>query len=204
MKPMRSVAAADLARQEAYRLLTGVIVPRPIALVATQMTNGKTNIAPFSFFNGVASKPPSLSISVGPGERGEKDTVVNLRRNPHFVVNVVTESLLPMVKVGEQPLPRDVSEAETAGVALAKSSLIEVPRLAEAEIAMECRLIDMMSFGPENERTHLCIGEILAFVVADRFFDKDARLSVDAMALAAIGRIDRGGFVRYGERFHVS
>ena len=116
---------------EVYKLLTNLIVPRPIAWVTTQSAGGVVNLAPFSFFNAVGSKPPYLVISVGENEDGSpKDTARNILENREFVVNLVTEDLFDAMNISAADFPPDISEMDAAKVAAAPSLQVRPPRVA--------------------------------------------------------------------------
>jgi flavin reductase (DIM6/NTAB) family NADH-FMN oxidoreductase RutF len=141
---MRRIAMSDLSRAEAFRLITGGVGPRPVALVTTRNADGGCNAAPFSAFNYVSDDPPILAIGFDthgeeghrPGER--KDTLVNIERTGAFVVNMVDETLLDAAVACASDFPAGVSETTALGLALAPSSDVDCPRLAQAQIAWEC------------------------------------------------------------------
>lgn len=147
-----------------YKLLTNIVVPRPIAWVTTVNQDGLVNLAPFSFFNAVGADPLYLVISIGNNDAGElKDTGRNILTNREFVVNMVTEDLFDAMNISAADFPPDQSEVAAAGLETAASVHIAVPRLARAQASMECRLHSTQRLGANL----LVIGEVVMFHVAD-------------------------------------
>ncbi len=156
---------------DVYALLVACVVPRPIALVTTMCANGAINCAPFSFFNGVSSRPPCISISITAGRKGtSKDTLVNIEANKEFVVNASTDAISGEVNACSAELPYGVSEAVATGLALVPSTVVAVPRVARSEWALECRLHACLQVG-ERDRpgsATLVVGEVVALHVSER------------------------------------
>ncbi len=147
-----------------YKVLTNLVVPRPIAWVTSLSHAGAINLAPFSFFNAVGSDPLYLVISVGRREGGmAKDTAANIEDSGDFVVNLVTEELLQAMNISAADFPPDESELVAAGLHTAPSVHVKTPRLAEAQASLECRLFSRLALGSNT----LFIGEVVMFHVAD-------------------------------------
>lgn len=151
--PTKEIRAADLTANEMYLLLRDAIVPRPIAWVSTIDTQGRSNVAPYSFFNVCSPNPPIVGFSVGGAgrdERGQpkpKDTLVNIRANGEMVVNIVPESLmLPMVETSTG-LPHGESEFAFANLPEAPSTTVKPPRVAGAPVAYECTVHSILELG---------------------------------------------------------
>ena len=184
----------DLAERDVagkYHFLVSAIVPRPIAWVATRGRDGSTNLAPFSYFQGVCSDPPTLSISIARTKRsGErKDTLRNIEETGEFVVHVIDESLLePMVASAEE-LPAGASEIERLDLEIVPGERVAAPVLVGAPLAFECRRTHQVSVG----RCELVIGEIL--LVHAREDVLDARGNVDPERLRPLGRLGGRLFV---------
>ena len=132
---------ATLPHQEAYKLLTGSVLPRPIAWVSTINKDGVTNLAPFSFFMGVCAKP--LTIAFAPMQKPNntpKDTLINIRETKEFVVNMVSESLVKRMNQTSADYPFGISEFDQAGLTETKSIIVSPPRVLESPISLECKL----------------------------------------------------------------
>src|SRR6516164_5632930 len=129
---------AAISPRDAYRLMISCIIPRPIAFVTTLSRDGASNLAPFSFFNGVTSEPPVLSLCVGTKRDGaKKDTWRNIEETGEFVVNVVVPELMDAVIVGARELPHGVSELELAKLQTLPSVRVKPPRLEASPVNLE-------------------------------------------------------------------
>ncbi len=178
-----------LAPREAYKLLTGVVVPRPIALVTSRSENGMLNAAPFSFFNLVGSNPPLVVLGVGnKSEATPKDTAANIRSAREFVVNMVSQELVEAMNICAVDFPAEISEIEAAELEVAPSSRIETPRLARTPAALECREHSTLLIG----QNRLIIGEVVALYIREEFVDA-AKNYVQSAELKLVGRMGGAG-----------
>jgi len=181
-----------------YKLLTNLVVPRPIAWVTSLGEDGVVNLAPFSFFNAVGAEPLFVVVSIGRRDDGTpKDTARNIAAGRDFVVNLVTPELLGAMNVSAVEFPPDESELGAAGVHAAPSERVGSPRLAEALVSLECTLHQAIALGTNT----LFIGEVVMFHVADHLVD--ARLRVHGFE--PIGRLGSPSvYCRTGDRFELS
>ena len=149
------------------RVLTGVIVPRPIAFVSSVSTNGIVNLSPFSFFNAMAYDPATivLGISRSAGWK-EKDTLANIEATGEFVVNVVVDDIAEAMNSTAAEFPTDVDEFEVGGLTAAPSELVRAPRVAESPVNMECRLNQVVAVG-DGTKHAIVIGEIVLMHIRD-------------------------------------
>ena len=185
---------------QTYKLLVGLVAPRPIALITSQDEDGLLNAAPFSAYNYLCIDPPILGVGVA-GRPGEpfvpKDTARNIRRTGEFVVNVVTEDIAEKMNLCAIDFPSEVSEVELAGFTTAPSQVVKPPRLAEAHAALECREVKTIDFGPSC----IILGRVVAVYVEDRYVDP-AGPYIKAEELHAIGRMNgQGNYVRTRDAF---
>jgi flavin reductase (DIM6/NTAB) family NADH-FMN oxidoreductase RutF len=185
---------AYLDPETAYRLITGVVVPRPIAWVTSLSATGVLNLAPFSAFMFVAPKPPMLAISVGRKGNIYKDTAQNILNNEEYVIHIADSSLMNAVHESSTEHPSDVSEVDELGLATLPGERIKVPRLAAAPIAMECRFRQCLEFG--ETRSRLIIGEVLVFHIRDGLLQNG---KIETEALDPIARIAGPRYARLGE-----
>jgi flavin reductase (DIM6/NTAB) family NADH-FMN oxidoreductase RutF len=185
---------AQLPLADRYKLLIGGIVPRPIAFVSTISPDGRTNLAPFSFFNGIGSNP--MTVLFCPGNRGdgsEQDTLRNAKPVSEggvgeFVVNVATERYIRQVSAAAEPLPYGESEFDLTGLGMARSAKVKPPRVAESPIAFECRTLHVVRTNPgEPGGGNVVIGEVVHIVIDDEVVN--SRLHIDPAKLAAVGRM---------------
>ena len=189
-----SILPGSLDRAHRYKLFTGTVIPRPIALVTTLGAQGQVNAAPFSQFIIVAVDPGLLGISIGPDPRGLKDTLVNIRREGEFVINTVSGPLAEIVQRCGEDMPPDVSEIDVTGLGLLPSTVVRTPRVAQSRVQFECRLERILEIG--NGPNHFVIGEV-ALVHIGRGLHEDCR--VDARRLDPLARIGGRNYSRLGD-----
>jgi len=185
---------AYLDAETAYRLITGVVVPRPIAWVTTLSNSGVVNLAPFSAFTFVSPKPPMLAISVGRKGGIYKDTAQNILNNEEYVVHIADSSLMTAVHESSTEHPPDVSEVEELRLSTLPGERIKVPRLAAAPVAMECRFRQCLEFG--ETRSRLIVGEVLVFHIRDGLLNNG---KIETEALDPIARIAGPRYAKLGE-----
>ena len=165
---------AHQTKGDNYKLLTNLVVPRPIAWVTSVNPSGVVNLAPFSFFNAVGSDPMYVVVSVGNRDDGSpKDTAANIAGSGEFVVNLVTEELLGAMNVSAADFPPDVSEVIAANQETAPSIKVVPPRLAQAQAALECKLFKSEPLGAYT----LFIGEVVMFHIADALVGPRLRIN---------------------------
>lgn len=183
--------------QDNYKLLTNLVVPRPIAWVTSQNSEGVINLAPFSFFNAIGSDPLYLIISIGNKDDGSlKDTAANIITSGEFVVNLVTEDLLSAMNISAANFPSDESELTAVGLHAAASKRIKVPRVEEAKASLECVLHSQQPLGIYT----LIIGQVVMFHVDDALLGD--RLHINGFA--PIGRMGSPAYYcRTSDRFEV-
>lgn len=186
--------AADLDPQQTYKLLTGLVVPRPIAWVCTQSEAGVLNVAPFSAFTFVSTKPPMVGVNIGRKAGVLKDTGNNILARGEYVVHIADASLLQAVHESAEEHPPEVSEVALLGLETVPSDLIAVPRLAAAPVAMECRLHQSIAFGATGSQ--FMVGEVLAFHVREGLA---IDYKVDSLALNPICRLGGPNYATIGE-----
>jgi flavin reductase (DIM6/NTAB) family NADH-FMN oxidoreductase RutF len=167
---------------ENYKLMTNLVVPRPIAWITSVSEAGIVNLAPFSFFNAVGSDPPFVVVGIGRRGSGEpKDTAANIKASGEFVVNFVTEDLLASMNISAVEFPPDQSELSAAAVHAAASVHVKPPRLAEAQVSFECKLQSAQALGAGT----LIIGQVVMFHVADHLLGERMHIH----NFAPIGRL---------------
>ena len=169
-------------KEDNYKLLTNLVVPRPIAWISSLSQSGVINLAPFSFFNAVGSDPMYVVIGIGRRDSGEpKDSARNIQTSGEFVVNLVTEDLLAAMNITAAEFPPDESELSAVNLHAAPSVRLKAPRLAEAQASLECKLFQSQPLGTNT----LYIGEVVMFHVADHLLGP--RLHINNFA--PIGRL---------------
>lgn len=176
--------------RDLHHLLAGAVIPRPIALVSTVGQNGVFNVAPLSSISIASVKPPLLSFSISTRRRksGEKkDTLRNIEFAKEFVVNVpVVESIADAMNRSGSEFPSDVSEFDVCGLTPIGSDFVKAPRVAEAPVSFECRLVKVLEFGEHPSISSLVIGQVILAHVKDEFY---ANGEIQSGQLQSIGRL---------------
>ena len=187
---------ADMGGRDVYFLMTDVIAPRPIAFISSQSAEGALNLAPFSYFGGVTSRPALLSVCVGyrkvDGQLVPKDTARNVLDTGEFVVNVVDEALAEAMNVTAAEYPHGMSEFEVAGLTAAPSDLVAPPRVQESPVSLECTLYKHVDLG--EALIHMLVGQIRRVHVRDDLVDEAGRVATDR--LRPVGRLGVSGYTR--------
>lgn len=185
---------SQLSPHEAYKLLSGLVVPRPIALITTLSADGVVNAAPFSFFNLVGSDPPLVVFAPG---LNSPHTPANIRHNHEFVVHIVDENIAPSMNLCAIDFPENISEIEAAGFTMTSSTRIAVPRIVEATVALECREHSTILIG--NNR--MVFGEVVFIHAQDGIVDENNRIVHDK--LRPIGRLAGSSYTRTVDTFEI-
>ncbi|MFH1604462.1 MAG: flavin reductase family protein [Pseudomonadota bacterium] len=197
---MTEFDAATLDSRTQGKLLTGSVTPRPIALVTTLGSKGP-NAAPFSFFNAIGSDPAMLMFSIGARDGSAKDTYANILEIPEFVVHIVSDAIKEKMNVCAIDYPRGVNEISEAGFTALPSVKVRPPRIAEAPVAFECRLVQILDLGRGPHR--VVIGEVLYYHYHEGIVD--AQFYVDTGKINPVGRLGgRGGYTRITDRFEMA
>ncbi|HEY1794366.1 MAG TPA: flavin reductase family protein [Opitutaceae bacterium] len=196
------VDLASLPPRDAYRWMTSTILPRPIAWVSTVSADGRTNLAPFSFFQGVCSNPPTLLfVPVNNRDGMKKDTLRNIEAVPEFVVNLVPLALATAMNATAANLPYGESEFHRFLVSEAKSTRVRPPRVAASPVAFECVLDRVVEIGSGPLAANVVFGRILAAHVRDDVMAADG--FPDAARLDLIGRLGREDYTMTREAFNL-
>ena len=191
---------ADLAPRDRYKLLTAIVIPRPIAFVTTLGPDGVVNAAPFSFFNVFSEDPPLVVLGINTKAEGAlKDTTAHIRRTGEFVVHLVDEALGDAMNLAAVDFPPEMSEPEIAGLALLPSRHVSVPRLEAAPFALECRRF--VTLEVTNAR-HLIVGEVIAVHGRDGLVDP-ATYRIDIGAYRPVGRLFANLYARQREIYEL-
>ena len=189
----------DLDSAQCYRLLVGIVVPRPIAWVTSMDAAGQVNAAPFSCYTFVCKAPPMVAIVVGHRESRLKDTSRNIHAGSDFVVNAVTDDIAEPMHETSADYPPDMSEVAALGLELAPSKVVSTPGIALSPIHMECRLHRIERFGRENEE--LIVGEVVHFNIDDGLV-ADRRIDIEAYH--PLARLGGPNYAKLGERMRMA
>ena len=188
--------------KELHKLIIGCVVPRPIAWISTVDPQGATNLAPFSFFNGVASNPPTVSVSFSFNphrEDNRKDTLRNILATGEFVINSVGEPFETQMHASSGDYPLGASEIEALTLTTVPSRTVAPGRLGESGVAFECRLDRTIPIGSGPGSATLVLGRVLCIEVVDGLVNE--QLHMDLGALKPIGRLAGNGYCYVRELF---
>jgi flavin reductase (DIM6/NTAB) family NADH-FMN oxidoreductase RutF len=188
---MADFDAATLDARARYNLITGTVVPRPIALITSLGEDGRVNAAPFSYFNALGSNPPIVAFSPGTHSVSPsriKDTRRNVLTSKEFVVNMVSEELAEAMTIAAAVFPEDVSETDYMGVTLLPSKQVAPPRIAESPINLECRLVEDVTIGLNR----ILFGEVVHFHLHDQIIDVE-RMHILWRNMNLLARMPGGG-----------
>ncbi len=199
---MISLNPDTLTGRENYKLLTGSIIPRPVAFVTTLSSEGVLNGAPFSYFSIVASEPPLLSVSVQRVDGVSKDTARNAMEQKAFVVHITDEDNVGAVNVTASRLSPEESEITLAGLTSVKSTKIAVPGVAEAKIRMECVLEQAIPLGGTEgaPACDLLIGRLVQYHLSEEAYQNTY---IIAKELRPVSRFTGNDYAKLGEQFRL-
>lgn len=164
---------AEMGGRSFYRLLTSVVVPRPIAWVSSVSAAGVENLAPHSFFTIASVNPPVVSFT----SVGEKDSLRNIRETGEFVISLTPEDMFEAVNATGTGFAAEVSEFDAAGIAAEPSATVRPPRVAGSPVALECRLREIHAVGD----CFVVYGEILRAAVRSDTLDADSHPRIEAL-----------------------
>ena len=195
-RTMRTMNPSDFAVRDRYAMLVGTVAPRPIALASTVDADGRRNLAPFSYFNVFSIDPPVMVV--GPTLRGRdgtvKDTLANARENMEIVVNLVDHAMVQGASLSSSDYPTDVDEFAKAGFTPTQSEVVAPPRVAEAPVAFECKVTQIVELGQGPGAGHMLVCEVLRVHIAEEVLDAAGK--PDAHALDLVGRCGGNYYVR--------
>jgi flavin reductase (DIM6/NTAB) family NADH-FMN oxidoreductase RutF len=169
----------DNSRTLPHDPFKAIVAPRPVGWITSISAKGEINLAPYSYFNGVHSRPNLVMFA----SEGFKDSVANVRDTGEFVCSLATWDLREQMNATSAPLPHGINEMERAGLTPAPSRLVKPPRVAASPCALECKLLNIVALNDLDGRDldgHVVIGRVIGVHIDDRFI-KDGRLDTAAM-----------------------
>jgi len=183
-----------LSGAQMYQLLIGSVVPRPIAWITSRSEIGVINLAPFSAFTWVCHEPPMIGFGVSRRAGELKDTARNVMTHGTFVVNIADEPFLEALHSSSADYAPEISEAEMLNLALTESVTIDVPRLRDAPVALECAYVQALELG--NARHQFMIGEVRSFHVRDDLYENG---KINTAKLRPLARLAGPMYAHLGE-----
>ena len=182
---------SQLAAADAFKLLSSVVVPRPIAWVVSQSATGDINAAPFSFFNVVSSDPPIVALGIGPRGGQLKDTSRNILDTREFVINLVSAELAEQMNRTSLDYHADVNELVRAGLTTEPSKTVAPPRIAQSPAALECKVWQVIEAAPQRV---IVLARVVGMYLRDDALLNRDRFYVDPPALRLLGRMHGAGW----------
>jgi flavin reductase (DIM6/NTAB) family NADH-FMN oxidoreductase RutF len=190
----------SLSVRDRYKLLCGLVIPRPIALVTTLSQDGVVNAAPFSFFNLFSDDPPIAILGVNlRGDGAAKDTAKHVKARGEYVIHIVSEEFGNSMNACAIDFPEEISEIDEAGFTLKPSRRVAPPTIVEAAVALECRLHSIIPF---SERRAIIVGEVVQIKARPGIVDP-AKLYVDLKKYRPMARLFGNLYATLGEVYEL-
>jgi flavin reductase (DIM6/NTAB) family NADH-FMN oxidoreductase RutF len=193
---MLTIDPKETPHKDLHQFILGSVAPRPIAFVSTIDEQGRSNLAPYSFFNAFSSNPPIVVFSSNRRASNNtiKDTLHNVRVSGECVINAVNYNMVRQMAVASVEFPTGTSEFEKTGFTPLASDLVKPFRVAESPSQMECKVKDIIALGEGGGAGHLIICEIVRMHVAKSVLSDRNRIDPDKIDL--MGRMGRAYYVR--------
>lgn len=198
---MKGINPNQLSDIQNYKLLSGSVIPRPIAFVTSEDEKGNLNGAPFSFFNVVNNKPPMIAIAAQRSNGKRKDTAINIEKTKEFVVHITDEFNIEDINETSAPLKYEDNELERTSLTLISSSIIQTPAVKEANIRFECKLDQMIQLGTKNDGADLIIGEVVMYHINEDVYFEDSK--IDSNQLKPAARLAGNNYSKLGDTFTI-
>lgn len=184
---------------DSYKLLSGLVIPRPIGWIGTVASDGSYNLAPFSFFNVVSTSPPIVLFSAGSHPDRPKDTGTHAEESGEFTVNLVSRDLGPAMNLSSGSFGAGEDEFAICGLTAVPGTAVRAPMVGESPANLECRVVDVIALGPEK-RTRMVLGEVVAIHVVEDALDGSR---VDPAVIDVIGRLSGSSYTTTRDRFEM-
>ncbi len=200
---MKSFLFSELSQATKYRFLVNFVTPRPIAVVSTINNQGQGNLAPFSFFNAVASNPPTVMFSIGWDENGnKKDTLNNIEQVGEFVVNFASAAIINKVVECAAKYPYGTDEMVAVGLTPNPSTIVKPRRISESPLQLECKVTKLIEIGDRNTvgATVVVFGEVLMAHIIEEAMLAD---KINPKALDLVGRLGGISYTKLGEILNI-
>lgn len=198
---MKGINPNQLSDIQNYKLLSGSVIPRPIAFVTSEDEKGNLNGAPFSFFNVVNNKPPMIAIAAQRSNGKRKDTAINIEKTKEFVVHITDEFNIEDINETSAPLKYEDNELERTSLTLISSSIIQTPAVKEANIRFECKLDQIIQLGTKNDGADLIIGEVVMYHISEDVYFEDSK--IDSNQLKPVARLAGNNYSKLGDIFTI-
>jgi flavin reductase (DIM6/NTAB) family NADH-FMN oxidoreductase RutF len=193
---MKTIDPKETKTAEVHALLLGAIAPRPIAFASTMDEEGNVNLSPFSFFNVFSAKPPIVVFSPARRVRDNtsKHTLENVINTKEVVINICNYDIVEQMSLASTEYDKGINEFIKSGLTSEPSVMVRAPRVKEAPVAMECRVNEVISLGPEGGAGNLVICEVLLIHVNESILDEEGK--IDPYKLDAVARMGGDYYLR--------
>jgi flavin reductase (DIM6/NTAB) family NADH-FMN oxidoreductase RutF len=184
------IETLTLHGKELHNFFSSIVAPRPIAFISTVDAEGRYNAAPFSAFNYLTLNPPIVAFGAGRRGNKKKDTILNIEAVGDFVVNMVDENLAEAMNQAAAAYAPGIDEIREVGLTALPSEMVKSPRIAEAPISLECRLVQILELGHKPTRSTIILGEVLMVHVKDDVLTQGKIDPLKAKIIARMGDND--------------
>lgn len=185
-----------------YKLMTSIVVPRPIGWISSKSVSDIDNLAPFSYFNMISHDPPHVVFAPITANNQKKDSALNIIATGEFVVNLVTEDIVELMNQTAIELPYEESEFDFAHIESLPSLYIKPKRVKASPIQLECKLVMHHEIeGNNNGGATLIVGKVIAIHVNDEIIDEDLKLNLDKYH--PIGKLGGGLYTKTRDSFYL-
>jgi flavin reductase (DIM6/NTAB) family NADH-FMN oxidoreductase RutF len=195
------ITPSQLPHESIYKIMIGSVVPRPIGWISSIDPDGRHNLAPFSFFNVVCPKPPTVLFcpNIRGADGSQKDTLRNVRATGEFVVNILSEALAEAMNLSSAELPPEIDEFQFAGVTPVPSLIVKPPRVQESLIHYECRVTQIVDISDQPGGGSIVIGEVVHLHIDDSVLIGSDKINLSI--LQPIGRLAGAAYTRVTDLF---
>lgn len=193
---MKTINPKDVPIAQFHSYLLGAVAPRPIAFASTVDKDGNVNLSPFSFFNVFGTNPPVLVFSPSRRVRDNttKHSLENVLEVPEVVINMVSFSMVEQMSLASTEYEKGVNEFVKSGFTEEKSTLVRPPRVKEAPVAFECKVLEVLPIGEGGGSANLVICEVLLAHISEQILDEKDQ--VDPHKLDAVARMGGDWYCR--------
>lgn len=177
----------ELKTPELHGYLLGAIGPRPICFASTVDQEGQVNLAPYSFFNVFSARPPILIFSPARRVRDNtvKHTLENVQAVPEVVINVVNFAMVQQMSLASTEYPKGVNEFVKAGFTMAPSEAVRPPRVAEAPVQLECKVVNVIELGTQGGAGNLVMAEVIRLHIDEQILSDQGQIHPEKIDLVS-------------------
>ncbi|MGB3774116.1 MAG: flavin reductase family protein [Leeuwenhoekiella sp.] len=193
---MLTIDPKSVTPKKLYGHLSAAVGPRPIAFASTIDAQGRVNLSPYSFFNVFSANPPVLIFSCVRRMRDgtTKHTLQNVKATGEVVINIVNYAIVQQMSLSSTEYDEGVDEFEKSGLTKTPSLLVKPPRVAEAPVQIECKLLEVIELGGEGGAGNLVLCEVVKMHIADEVIDEDGK--IDQHRIDQVARMGGNWYTR--------